>query len=69
MPGHRQQKLIETVSFNVRNVEILPVVANDLNQVIAHQNMKIQIHRFEVKTFTIGVGLQSKVQDHLFQGH
>ena len=60
--------VFETVSFNVRNVEILPVIANDFNQVIAQQNMKIPIRREEVKTFTVGTGLQSKVEDHLFQG-
>ena len=67
--GAPQSKVVfETVSFNVRNVEILPVIANDLNQVIAQQNMKIPIRRVEVKTFTVGTGLQSKVEDHLFQG-
>ena len=30
--------------------------------------MKIPIRRVEVKTFTVGTGLQSKVEDHLFQG-
>ena len=60
--------VLETVSLHVRNVELLPVVANDLNQVIAQQNMKIPIRRVEVKTFTIGNGIQSKVEDHLFQG-
>ena len=30
--------------------------------------MKIPIRRVEVKTFTIGNGIQSKVEDHLFQG-
>ena len=60
--------VLESVSLHVRNVELLPVVANDLNQVIAQQNMKIPIRRVEVKTFTIGNGIQSKVEDHLFQG-
>ena len=60
--------VLETVSLHVRNVELLPVVANYLNQVIAQQNMKIPIRRVEVKTFTIGNGIQSKVEDHLFQG-
>ena len=60
--------VLETVSLHVRNVELLPVVANDLNHVIAQQNMKIPIRRVEVKTFTIGNGIQSKVEDHLFQG-
>ena len=60
--------VLETVSLHVRNVELLPVVANDLNHVIALQNMKIPIRRVEVKTFTISNGIQSKVEDHLFQG-
>ena len=60
--------VLETVGLHIRNVELLPVVANDLNQVIAQQNMKIPIRRVEVKTFTIGNGIQSKVEDHLFQG-
>ena len=60
--------VLETVSLHVRNVELVPVVANDLNQVIAQQNMKIPIRRVEVKTFTIGNGIQSKAEDHLFQG-
>ena len=60
--------VLETVSLHVRNVELLPVVANDLNQAIAQQNMKIPIRRVEVKTFTIGNGIQSKDEDHLFQG-
>ena len=47
---------------------MLPVVANDLNHVIAQQNIKIPIRRVEVKAFTIGNGIQSKVEDHLFQG-
>ena len=60
--------VLETVSLHVRNVELLPVVANDLNHVTAQQNIKIPIRRVEVKSFTIGNGIQSKVEDHLFQG-
>lgn len=58
----------ESVSLHVRNVELLPVVSNNLNQLIAQHNMKIPIRRVEVKTFTIVNGLRSKVEDHLFQG-
>ena len=66
---HPMQRLYwKQSSLHVRNVELLPVVANDLNQVIAQQNMKIPIRKVEVKTFTIGNGIQSKVEDHLFQG-
>ena len=54
--------------FNVRTVDLLPVVANDLNQTIARQGMKMPIRRVEVKTFTIPSGQRSKIEDHLFQG-
>ena len=60
--------VIEHISLNVRNVELLPVVSNELNQVIARHHMKIPLRRVEVKTFTISRGLQSKIEDHLFQG-
>ena len=66
--AHNAKIVLETVSLHVRNVELLPVVANDLNQVIASQTMKIAIRRDEVKPFTIGYGIQSKDEDHLFQG-
>ena len=59
---------IEQTSFHVRTVDLLPVVANNLNQIIAQQNMKIPIRRVEVKTFTISGGVRSKIEDHLFQG-
>ncbi|KAL4229200.1 hypothetical protein ACF0H5_012239 [Mactra antiquata] len=39
--------------FNVRTVDLLPIVATQLNQQIAQHNMKIPIKRAEVKTFTI----------------
>ena len=48
-----------------QNVELLPVVANDLDHVIAQQNIKVPIRRVEVKTFTIGNAIQSKVEDHV----
>lgn len=54
--------------LNVRTVDLLPVVAHDLNQQIAQHNMKIPIRRAEVKTFTIPNGQRSKIEDHLFQG-
>ena len=40
----------ETVSLLVRNVELLPVVTNDLNHFIVKKNMKIPIRRVEVNT-------------------
>ena len=54
--------------FNVRTVDLLPVVANELNQTIAQHGMKMPIRRVEVKTFTIPTGQRSKIEDHLFQG-
>ncbi|XP_053391379.1 uncharacterized protein F54H12.2-like [Mercenaria mercenaria] len=59
---------IQQVGFNVRTVDLLPVVANDLNKNIAQHNMKIPIRRAVVKTFTIPDGLRSKIDDHLFLG-
>ncbi|XP_053390169.1 uncharacterized protein F54H12.2-like [Mercenaria mercenaria] len=59
---------IQQAGFNVRTVELLPVVANDLNQAISQHNMKIPIRRVVVKTFTIPDGQRSKIDDHLFLG-
>ena len=59
---------IDAAVLSVRNVQLLPAIANDLNQAIAHHNAKFPIRRVEVKTFTVGTGLRSKVEDHLFQG-
>ena len=58
---------IDTAILTVRYVQLLPTIANDLNQTIAQHNAKLPIRRVEVKTFTIGTGLRSKT-DHLFQG-
>jgi hypothetical protein len=60
--------VIQQVGFNVRTVDLLPVVANNLNQAIAQYNMKIPIRRAVVKTFTIPAGQRSKIDDHLFLG-
>lgn len=57
---------IEKICMNIRNVQLIPSVANDLNRTIAQHNMKFPINRVEVKTFTIGTGLRSKIEDHLF---
>ena len=35
---------------------------------ISNHNAKFPIRRVEVKSFTTGSGLRSKVEDHLFQG-
>lgn len=55
-------------TFHVRTVEVLPVLANDLNKALLNYGMKMPIRRVEVKTFTISTGLRSKVEDYLFQG-
>ena len=59
---------IDTATLSVRHVQLLPAIANDLNQSIARHNAKFPIRRVEVKTFTIGSGMRSKIEDHLFQG-
>ncbi|MEW8546194.1 MAG: hypothetical protein AB2693_21965 [Candidatus Thiodiazotropha sp.] len=59
---------IDTAILSVRNIQLLPAIANDLNQSIAHQSAKYPVRRVEVKTFTIGTDMRSKVEDHLFQG-
>ena len=59
---------IDTATLSVRHVQLLPAIANDLNQSIARHNAKFPIRRVEVKTFTIGAGMRSKIEDHLFQG-
>ena len=46
----------------------IDAISNELNQSIVHHNAKFPIRRVEVKSFTIGSGLRSKVEDHLFQG-
>ena len=58
----------ESVCLKIRNVQLSPTVANDLNHVIAQNNMKIPIRRVDVKSFTITTGLRSYIEDHLFQG-
>jgi hypothetical protein len=60
--------VIQQVGFNVRTVDLLPVVANNLTQAIAQYNMKIPIRRAVVKTFTILARQRSKINDHLFLG-
>ena len=59
---------IDSAIFSVRYVQLLPAIANDLNQSIARSPAKFPLRRAEVKTFTIGTGLLSKIEDHLFQG-
>ena len=56
---------INAAVLSVRNVQFLPTIANDLNQTIAHHNAKFPIRRVEVKT--VGTGLRSKVEHHLFK--
>ncbi|XP_053403284.1 uncharacterized protein F54H12.2-like [Mercenaria mercenaria] len=64
----KEKNDIRRLGFNVRTVDLLPVVANDLNQAISQHNMKIPIRRAVVKTFTIPDGQRSKIDDHLFLG-
>lgn len=59
---------IDVAKLSVRTIQLLPAVTNDLNQSIAQHNAKLPVRRVEVKTFTIGTGLRSKIEDHLFQG-
>jgi len=43
----QERKLqIDEAVLNIRTVQLLPVVANDLNRQIATHNMKIPIHHF-----------------------
>jgi hypothetical protein len=67
--GTAEGKVVfQQVGFNVRTVDLLPVVANNLNQAIAQYNIKIPIGRAVVKTFTMPAGHRSKIDDHLFLG-
>ena len=59
---------IDEAALEVRHIQLLPAISNELNQSIVHHNAKFPIRRVEVKSFTIGSGLRSKVEDHLFQG-
>ena len=59
---------IDEAASEVRHIQLLPAISNELNQSIVHHNAKFPIRRVEVKSFTIGSGLRSKVEDHLFQG-
>ena len=59
---------IDTAILTVHYVQLLPTIANNLNQTTAQHNAKLPIRRVEVKCFTIGNGLRSKTEDHLFQG-
>ena len=55
MTDEKPYKLkIDTAILTVRYVQLLPTIANDLNQTIAQHNAKVPIRRVEVKTFTIG---------------
>ena len=52
----------------VRKVRPAPSVLNSINQRLNTDTAKYPLRRVEVKTFTIAVGTQSKIEDHLFQG-
>ena len=51
---------IDAAILSVRYVQLLPAIANDLNQSIARAPAKFPIRRVEVKTFTIGSGFDPK---------
>ena len=59
---------IDEAALEIRHIQLLPAISNELNQFIVHHNAKFPVRRVEVKKFTIGSGLRSKVEDHLFQG-
>nr|XP_022311101.1 uncharacterized protein F54H12.2-like [Crassostrea virginica] len=52
----------------VRKVRPTPTVLNAINQGLNTETAKYPLRRVEVKTFTIGAGTHSKIEDHLFQG-
>ncbi|XP_022301109.2 uncharacterized protein F54H12.2-like [Crassostrea virginica] len=52
----------------VRKVRPTPTVLNAINQRLNTETAKYPLRRVEVKTFTIGAGTHSKIEDHLFQG-
>nr|XP_022316764.1 uncharacterized protein F54H12.2-like [Crassostrea virginica] len=52
----------------VRKVRLTPTLLNAINQRLNTETAKYPLRRVEVKTFTIGAGTQSKIEDHLFQG-
>ena len=58
---------IDKAALEIRHIQLLPAISNELDQSIVHHNTKFPVRRVEVKNFTIGSGLRSKV-DHLFQG-
>ena len=60
---------INTAILRVRNFQLLPANSNELNQTIAHHNVKFPIRRDEVKTCTIISGTKSKIEDHLPSDH
>ena len=57
---------IDEAALEVRHIQLLPAISNELNQSIVHHNAKFPIRRVEVESFTTGSGLRSKVEDHLF---
>ena len=45
---------IDEAALEVRHIQLLPAISNELNQSIVHHNAKFPIRRVEVKCFTIG---------------
>ena len=48
---------IDKAALEVRHIQLLPAISNELNQSILHHNAKFPIRRVEVISFTIGSGL------------
>lgn len=59
---------IDEAKLSMRQVRLLPALANATNRSIEAHNAKYPIKRVEVKTFTINQNLMSKIEDNLFQG-
>ena len=59
---------LEAARLFIRQVQLQPKISNDIQQLLKHTPAKYPIRRAEVKTFTIGTGMRSKIEDHLFQG-
>ena len=66
--GSSGKVIIQNMLLWVRKVRPSPSVVNVINQRLNTETAKFPLRRVEVKTFTIGSGVQSQIEDHLFQG-
>ena len=55
---------IDAATLRVQNVEHLPAISNELNQTIAHHNVKFPIRRVEVKILHSLVAQDLKALSH-----